>query len=359
VSLEFAGVKPGDHSNPLNHGRNAVQLVVKTDKGSFNLDLMGRQSESIPANLTEDLILTAFHEAGHAIVTKVYFHGFKEPEYIKILPGVTRIMEKWIYYAGVASSEETMRTRMDIATVLREIAVLMGGTVGEDLIVRGGTASAGKSNDIERATKIAETAILKWGLLPEWGNRVDDKEKMSEADRILFGKLVKELLDEGHLLAEEAITANADTFVAMGNAAARKGILNKVDLQKIFAETKVKVEAEADLVAAAKANAPLFERQKDETAQRRRGMKIEFNKNLKILAPTEVVDLNAELEKQRSIEIAKLLVDHAIPMGLASEVVAPALAAPAKVESVNPNGTPRPTACEGLLKTKSKNKRGK
>lgn len=313
VTIEFVGIEKEESFDPHASKANKVVLAVNSVKGRHVIKLNGQQVTHPVHGTKEEVISTAFHEAGHALVTKTYFEGYFEPEYIKILPGVAHIVDRWVYYAGLASSQDKIKPQFSLEYVLREIAILMGGAVAEDLIMKGGISTAGKSNDIMRATQLAEKAILQLGLVEKWGSRVGDKSQLSEADRQLLAQLTNDLLKDGTELARRAIMANTETFLELGNTLARKGLVNAEGLRDIWQKTRVKTEDREDIVAAAEANKHLYP---SETVDpKTRGLKTEFNDKLHILPISEVVDLEAELEKERTREISKLVIDKEIPIG--------------------------------------------
>ena len=106
--------------------------------------------------------LTAYHEAGHAIV------GLNVPDHdpvykVTIIPrgralGVTMFLPE-------ADRYSTSKRRLE-----SRIATLFGGRVAEEMVFGPEYVTTGASNDIERATEIARNMVTKWGLSDRLGH---------------------------------------------------------------------------------------------------------------------------------------------------------------------------------------------
>ncbi len=103
--------------------------------------------------------LTAYHEGGHAIAT--YFCPTQDPVHqISIVPrgragGFTM---------QIPTEDRSYKSRREM---LEDLVVLLGGRVAEALVLK--DISTGASNDIERATALARSMIVKYGMSPELG----------------------------------------------------------------------------------------------------------------------------------------------------------------------------------------------
>lgn len=109
----------------------------------------------------KDIVLTAYHEAGHEIVNKILLGDKMKSGGVSILPGVTEIEGQWLRYEGIARHEQTESLNPTREVVLAKIAVLLGGEAAEKLVTKNARHTAGISNDIERATSLARSAVLK------------------------------------------------------------------------------------------------------------------------------------------------------------------------------------------------------
>lgn len=103
--------------------------------------------------------LTAYHEAGHAIAT--YYCGTQDPVHqISIIP---RGMAGG-YTMHLPTEDRSYRSREEMR---EELVVLLGGRVAEALVLD--DISTGASNDIERATKIVRSMVMKYGMSEKLG----------------------------------------------------------------------------------------------------------------------------------------------------------------------------------------------
>ena len=164
---------------------------------------------------------------------------------------------EWIYYAGLASHQKQTQASMTREVALREMAVLFGGEVAQTLVTKGARHDAGKSNDMERATKMAYVAILNWGLSEAWGpsavhrdviEKVLDhfKAGLTSQRRKLLDREVDRMLKEARELARLALLTNIDNaLIPMGQTLAEKGTLNKDDLNQFYKDHSVVKEGDA------------------------------------------------------------------------------------------------------------------
>ncbi len=132
--------------------------------------MMGAERRSMVMN-EEEKKLTAYHEAGHAIV------GLSVPEHdpvhkVTIIPrgralGVTMFLPEQDRYSHSKKRLES------------QLSSLFGGRIAEELIFGADSVTTGASNDIQRATEIARNMVTKWGLSDSMGPLVygdDDGE---------------------------------------------------------------------------------------------------------------------------------------------------------------------------------------
>lgn len=122
--------------------------------------LMGAERRSM-AMSEDEKTLTAYHEAGHAIVGRLVPEH--DPVYkVTIIPrgralGVTMYLPEGDKYS------------MNRVAIQSQLCSLYGGRVAEELIFGEDKVTTGASNDIERATKMARNMVTKWGLSEQLG----------------------------------------------------------------------------------------------------------------------------------------------------------------------------------------------
>jgi cell division protease FtsH len=173
--------------------------------------------------------MTAYHEAGHAIV------GYEVPEHdpvykVTIIPRGRALGLTWYLPEGdrYSTSKRQLESR---------IASLFGGRCAEELIFGADGVTTGASNDIERATDLARNMVTKWGLSDKLGPLTYSEEN----GEVFLGRQVtqhKQVSDEtAHAIDEEI------RIVIDQNYKRAKGILES-NLEKlhIMAEALVKYE---------------------------------------------------------------------------------------------------------------------
>ncbi len=179
VAKTTAGFTGADLANLLNE---AALLAARKHKTEINMpeieDAMIKVmvgTEKKTRNMSEkEKKITAYHEAGHAIVTK-------------LLPTQDPVHQISIIPRGRAggytmSLPEEDRYYMTKQTMLDEIIVLLGGRAAEKIVLD--DISTGASNDIERASKIARQMVTKFGM----SDKIGPISFGSESNEVFLGK---------------------------------------------------------------------------------------------------------------------------------------------------------------------------
>jgi cell division protease FtsH len=182
--------------------------------------LMGAERRSM-AMSEKEKELTAYHEAGHAIVGRLVPEH--DPVYkVTIIPrgralGVTMYLPEGDRYS------------MNRVAIESQLCSLYGGRVAEELIFGEDKVTTGASNDIERATKIARNMVTKWGLSDELGpiayseeedevflgRSVTQHKNVSDDTARKIDEVVRVILDKAYARTREILTANMDKLHAM------------------------------------------------------------------------------------------------------------------------------------------------
>ncbi|MCS4279560.1 ATP-dependent zinc metalloprotease FtsH [Stenotrophomonas rhizophila] len=182
--------------------------------------LMGAERRSM-AMSEEEKTLTAYHEAGHAIVGRLVPEH--DPVYkVTIIPrgralGVTMYLPEGDKYS------------MNRVAIESQLCSLYGGRVAEELIFGTDKVTTGASNDIERATKMARNMVTKWGLSDELGpiaygeeddevflgRSVTQHKSVSDDTARRIDEVVRSILDKAYARTTELLTANLDKLHTM------------------------------------------------------------------------------------------------------------------------------------------------
>ena len=185
--------------------------------------MMGAERKSM-AMKEEEKRLTAYHEAGHAIVgLKVPAH---DPVYkVTIIPrgralGVTMFLPEEDRYSH---SKEHLES---------QISSLFGGRIAEDLIFGAQSVTTGASNDIMRATDLARNMVTKWGLSDRMGplaygedegevflgRSVTQHKALSDDTAHAIDEEVRAFIDRNYDRAESILKEHIDKLHAMAEA---------------------------------------------------------------------------------------------------------------------------------------------
>jgi len=188
-------------------------------------------------------LLTAYHEAGHTIARQGLFPGIFSPVEITIIEGVANIGDEWVYYAGLATNEKVKAANITRDYVIRSVAVNLAGETAERLVSKGEHSSAGKSDDIKRATRMIQDAILRWGLSEKWGaDSVPNGMSMenyinglSDGRRKVLEDEVQTWMKEGRELAQQVLEMNYETaLLPLGAKLAEQGKVNAQELNAFY-----------------------------------------------------------------------------------------------------------------------------
>ncbi len=181
-----------------------------------------------------DKKLTAYHEAGHAVVSKY-------------LPTQDVVKEVSIIPRGVAGGYTMYKSNEDKFFISKtemeeKIVSLMGGRVAEKIALN--DISSGASNDLEVATQIARDMIVKYGMSDKIGPISIDLNKDTFEQLELLGKdmqnkigeEVKVILATGYKRAQELLMLHRDKLDQVANILLEKEKINEEEFNKIFDE---------------------------------------------------------------------------------------------------------------------------
>jgi cell division protease FtsH len=217
----FSGAELSNMVNEaaLNAARNNRKAVLMYD---FELAkdkvLMGAERKSLLLT-EEEKKVTAYHEAGHAIVAALMPHS--DPLHkVTIIPrgmalGVTM---------QLAETDKHNYTRDYLTT---RIAVSMGGRIAEELFLN--QVSTGASNDIEQATEMARKMVCEWGM-----SKLGPLAYGKKEEQIFLGRELSQHRDFSEETARE-IDAEVRRFVSTGYETAQKMIEDNRDITERIA----------------------------------------------------------------------------------------------------------------------------
>jgi len=261
------GFSGADIANLVNEAALFAARNNKKKISQLELDLardkvmMGAERKSMMMNEKERK-LTAYHEAGHAIV------GLSVPEHdpvykVTIIPrgralGVTMFLP------------EDDKYNHSKAMLLSQLCSLFGGRAAEEIVFGKEHITTGASNDIERATSMARAMVTKWGLSDKLGPQKYDDEQ----DEVFLGRRVA-TQSSNTLSIETTRQIDEEVHKVITNSYIKAKTILKKHIKKLhlMAEALIKYETlgEAqikDIMAGKVPTPPQYWQEKQEKQQR-------------------------------------------------------------------------------------------
>jgi cell division protease FtsH len=182
--------------------------------------MMGAERRSMVMN-EKDKEMTAYHEAGHAIVGRLV--PDHDPVYkVSIIPrgralGVTMYLPEEDHYSISKRQLES------------QICSLYGGRIAEEITNGKEGVTTGASNDIERATQLARNMVTKWGLSELGAQQFEEEQQGYMGGQSSMGNLssetarsvdseIKKILNRCYKIASDLLEANRDKLEMMKDA---------------------------------------------------------------------------------------------------------------------------------------------
>ena len=243
VARNTSGFSGADLENVLNE---AALLAARNNQSEINMKnvedamvkvTMGPEKKSRVRSEKENK-LVAYHEAGHAVVSK-------------FLPTQDDVHQISIVPRGMAGGYTMYRPTEDKSFVSKtemqeNIISLLGGRVAEKIILD--DISTGASNDIERATKIARAMVTKYGMSDRIGPMMlgSDQEEVflgrdfaqgkeySEETAGMIDEEVKAIIDYAYKMCEEILRQNIDKLHAVAGVLLEKEKIDGEEFDAIF-----------------------------------------------------------------------------------------------------------------------------
>ena len=248
VSLDVLAKRtPGFSGADLeNLANEAALLAVRKNKKKIGMDefeeaitrvIAGPEKKSRTIS-EHDRKLTAYHEAGHAVVMKCLKNSDPVHE-ISIIP---RGMAGG-YTMHLPTEDRTYTSKEKL---LDEMVGLLGGRVAEKLIL--GDISTGAKNDIDRASSIARAMVMEYGMSDKIGTisyGSDSNEvflgrdlgrgrNFSEEVGAMIDKEIKSLISNAYNTAEELLKKNVNKLHAVASTLLEKEKIDGKEFEEIF-----------------------------------------------------------------------------------------------------------------------------
>jgi cell division protease FtsH len=251
------GFSGADLANLVNE---AALFAARANKRTVTMDeferakdkiMMGAERRSMVMTEAEKR-MTAYHEAGHAIV------GMSVPEHdpvykVTIIPrgralGVTQFLPEQDRYS-------LSKRRIESA-----IATLFGGRIAEEIIFGVDSVTTGASNDIERATELARNMVTKWGLSDRLGpltysedsgevflgRSVTQHKQVSDVTAHAIDEELRRVIESNYERAKTILETNLDKLHAMAEGLIKYETLGDEQLKDIMAGRPLKPPSDWD-----------------------------------------------------------------------------------------------------------------
>ena len=245
IARNTAGFSGADLENVLNEAallaarRNLKEISEREIEDAMVKVTMGPE-KTTRVRSEKEKRLVAYHEAGHAVVSK-------------FLPTQDAVHEISIVPRGMAGGYTMYqptedKSFMSKTEMLEQIVSLLGGRASEALILD--DISTGASNDIERATKIAKSMVTKYGMSSKLGTitlgssqeevflgRDFAQEKTySEATAGIIDEEIKRIIDGCYNKAIQILRENGDKLHSVAKVLLEKEKITGEEFEAIFRE---------------------------------------------------------------------------------------------------------------------------
>jgi cell division protease FtsH len=239
------GFSGADLANLINEAalfaarKNKREVQMEDFEKAKDKILMGAERKSMVMS-EEEKRLTAYHEAGHAIIGRLVPEH--DPVYkVSIMPrgralGITMFLPERDAYSASRQKLESM------------ISSLFGGRLAEEIIFGKEKVTTGASNDIERATDLARNMVTRWGLSERLGPLAYSEEEgevflgrsvtrhksVSEETAHLIDEEIRSVIDRNYERADRLLRENMDKMHLMADALMKYETIDRLQIDDIM-----------------------------------------------------------------------------------------------------------------------------
>ena len=249
IAQATSGFAGADLANMVNE---AALLAARGNRKSVEQQDLSEAIERVVAGLEkksrvlqdDEKKVVAYHEVGHAIVGHLMPGGSKVAK-ISIVP---RGMSALGYTLQLPTEERFLNSKEELQG---QIATLLGGRSAEEIVF--GKITTGASNDLQRATDIAEQMVGTFGMSDILGPLAYDKQgggqflgngnnprrAVSDATAQAIDKEVRDLVDDAHETALKILKNNLALLESISQKILQEEVIEGDDLKTLLAETKM------------------------------------------------------------------------------------------------------------------------
>ncbi len=245
IAKNTAGFSGADLENVLNEAallaaRRNLKVIGEREIEDAMVKVTMGPEKTTRVRSEKEKRLVAYHEAGHAVVSR-------------FLPTQDAVHEISIVPRGMAGGYTMYqptedKSFMSRTEMIEQIISLLGGRASEELMLD--DISTGASNDIERATKIANSMVTKYGMSTRLGTITlgSDQQEVflgrdfaqektySEETAGMIDEEMKKIIDACYDKAKEILRANEDKLNAVAGVLLEKEKITGEEFEAIFTE---------------------------------------------------------------------------------------------------------------------------
>lgn len=245
LARQTAGFTPADLENMTNE---AALLTARQDKTEISMATFEEAAIKVVAGpekksqivIQEERVITAYHEAGHAIVTRA-------------LPKMDTVNMITIVPRGRAGGftaflPDDDRNYMSKTRMEQTLVTFLGGRAAEALVLD--DISTGASNDIERATQVARNMIVKYGMNERLGpvayeegdnnvflgNELGKIRSYSETTAVAIDEEVNKLMKDAYERAKQILTENRIMLEELAQLLLEIETVRRDEFEQLFVE---------------------------------------------------------------------------------------------------------------------------
>jgi len=288
------GFSGADLANLVNE---AALLAARRNKRRVGMDefefakdkvLMGPERRSVIIS-EEEKKVTAYHEAGHALLGM-------------LLPNADPVHKMTIIPRGLSlgltqSLPESDKHNLTRDYIIDQVILLMGGRVAEEIEFSKGGITTGARNDIERATSMARKMVCEWGMSEKLGpllygqkeepifigKEIARHKDYSEQTSQFIDEEIRRIVDDAYKRALTILTENKTRLDRLAKRLLEKEVLDRREIEEIVGITGKKT---------AKRKKPPVSRQKEESDEKTRAPRKEEGKLDKLKIATNEAGLD-------------------------------------------------------------------
>ena len=242
VAQITSGFSGADLENLLNESAiiavkdNRTKISMQDITEGINKVLIGPQKKSRIIT-EEDKRITAYHESGHAIISKI------------LMPEQT-VQEVSIIPRGMAAgytltnNQNEEHNHQSLTMLKNRLAMLLGGRSAEQIFI--GDICTGASNDIKVATELAENMVTKWGMSSKLGPlyygqenevalRIYNQKNLSESVRSMIDAEVKDIINDALARCQKILHDNSAKVKVMAELLLANETIYSDDINLVMA----------------------------------------------------------------------------------------------------------------------------